>query len=510
MIMCAIRLLINLILLGVTLNVMECLPSKAQENSLRVRDRSGREVIIYKESHALVIWAGDYQHWDKLKMIEAEAKEVAAALKRHGFEISMVGNPSGYRLRQTIQTFINNYGYASDNRLVIYFAGHGFTIKTTNKGYLVPIDAPNPAINYRNKPAFLKAALDMEQFISWSKQSEAKHILFVFDSCFSGMIFKQRSSLTQPLYIESVMNKPVRQFLTAGDSDQRVPEKSEFTPLFIRALEGEADMVRDGYVTGSELGLFLKQNLGEYTKTQTPQFGTIRDPELDQGDIIFRSLKKHQSAVIPPAYEASIFPREPAPLPPPQVDSSSKGSSIILPKQDNSTMLISSFTGVDYSPLQKLLSQKEFRKADEITFMLMLKSARYQNRDWTERDWLDGKDISLFSCQDLKIVDSLWSRYSSNKLGLGIQLKIWTEVRNNSKSIEEAYSEFARRVQWILPSSSTSGSTYISSTDIRYTNPPLGHLPTQLTYPLGDGWTKGGSNTNRHLLYLRFSECVRP
>jgi hypothetical protein len=101
------------------------------------------------------------------------------------------------------------------------------------------------------------------------------------------MIFRQRSSLPQPLYIESVMNKPVRQFLTAGDSDQRVPEKSEFTPLFIRALEGEADIVRDGYVTGSELGLFLKQNLGEYTKTQTPQFGTIRDPELDQGDIIF-------------------------------------------------------------------------------------------------------------------------------------------------------------------------------------------------------------------------------
>jgi tetratricopeptide (TPR) repeat protein len=131
----------------------------------------------------------------------------------------------------------------------------------------------------------------MDQVESWAKQVDAKHVLFVFDSCFSGTIFKQRSGKEKPLYIQSVMNKPVRQFLTAGDADQRVPAKSVFTPLFIRALEGEADVInRDGYVTGNELGNYLKQNLSEYTKTQTPQFGTIRDPDLDQGDIVFRAL----------------------------------------------------------------------------------------------------------------------------------------------------------------------------------------------------------------------------
>jgi tetratricopeptide (TPR) repeat protein len=280
----------SLVLMGVVLSSIGLGVAKAQVGSLKITDSSGREVIVYKESHALVIWAGDYQHWDKLNNIEDEAKEVVAALKRQGFEVTVVANPTGQTLKQAIQTFIANYGYLPDNRLVIFFSGHGYTRKKT-KGYLVPIDAPDPAVNSQSQQDFLKVALDMEQVESWARQIEAKHVLFVFDSCFSGTIFKQRSSSEKPLYIQSVMNKPVRQFLTAGDSDQPVPAKSVFTPLFIRALEGEADVInRDGYVTGNELGNYLKQNLSEYTKQQTPQFGTIRDPDLDQGDIVFRDL----------------------------------------------------------------------------------------------------------------------------------------------------------------------------------------------------------------------------
>jgi tetratricopeptide (TPR) repeat protein len=279
----------SLILMGVAFSVMSLGVAKAQVSSLKITDANGKEVIFYQESHALVIWAGDYQYWNKLNNIENEANDVVDALKRQGFQVRLVSNPKGQKLRDEIQAFINNHGYDQNNRLVIFFAGHGHTRKKT-KGYLVPIDAPDPATNRQNEQDFLKVALDMDQVESWAKQVDAKHVLFVFDSCFSGTIFKQRSGKEKALYVQSVMNKPVRQFLTAGDADQRVPAKSVFTPLFIRALEGEADYTKDGYVTGNELGLYLKQNLAEYTKIQTPQFGTIRDPDLDQGDIVFRAL----------------------------------------------------------------------------------------------------------------------------------------------------------------------------------------------------------------------------
>ena len=276
----------------------------AQPSSLKVIGQKGQELLVYKESHALVIWAGDYRHWSKLNNIKDEVQDLEKVLIKHGFSVETVTNPTGRQLRQSIQEFLNNYGYQSDNRLVLFFAGHGWTRKNS-KGYLVPVDAPDPAVGRKYEYDFLKIALDMEQFESWAKQIEAKHVLFVFDSCFSGLIFKQRSGADRSLYIESINNKPVRQFLTAGDADQRVPAKSVFTPLLVRALQGEADIVKDGYVTGNELGLFLRQNLSSYTKDQTPQFGTIRDPRLDQGDIVFRVSQSQSSAPIGPSQISS-------------------------------------------------------------------------------------------------------------------------------------------------------------------------------------------------------------
>jgi hypothetical protein len=472
-----------LALTGITASLVGIKIAQAQRNSLIVKDANGKEVIVYQESHALVIWAGDYKNWGKLNNLQYEAKEVVTALQKQGFQVREIPNPNRTKLSNGIKDFIDDYGYRQNNRLVIFFAGHGYTRQQT-KGYLVPVDAPDPIVD---EQGFLKAALSMEQINSWATQMEAKHVLFVFDSCFSGTIFKQRSNGEDAgnAYIRDVMNKPVRQFLTAGDANEKVPAKSVFTPLFLRALEGEADYTKDGYVTGSELGLYLTQHLPNYTRgNQHPQFGTILDINLNRGDIVFRS---------------SIAVASPPPRPSPPV--------VTPPPTQPRSTLISSTTGVDYTPLRELLQQKKWKEADDITFKLMLASAKYQNPDWKNRDWLDEKDINSFACEDLKFIDRLWSEYSNNQLGLSAQLKFWNDAKNNSTTIIEAYRQLAESVKWILPSSTSSGSSYISSDDIKYANPPQGHLPVQITYPLGEGWSDGGSNTNRHLLYSRFADC---
>jgi hypothetical protein len=472
-----------LALAGITATLVSIKIAQAQRNSFTVKDANGKEVIVYQESHALVIWAGDYKNWGKLNNLQYEAKEVVTALQKQGFQVKEIPNPNRTQLSNGIKDFIDDYGYRQNNRLVIFFAGHGYTRQQT-KGYLVPVDAPDPIVD---EQGFLKAALSMEQINSWATQMEAKHVLFVFDSCFSGTIFKQRSNEddARNAYIRDVMNKPVRQFLTAGDANEKVPAKSVFTPLFLRALEGEADYTKDGYVTGSELGLYLTQHLPNYTRgNQHPQFGTILDVNLNRGDIVFRS----SIAVVSP---------QPSPSPP----------VVTPPPTQPQSTLISSTTGVDYTPLRELLQQKKWKEADDITFKLMLASAKYQNPDWKNRDWLDEKDINSFACEDLKFIDRLWSEYSNNQLGLSAQLKFWNDAKNNSTTIIEAYRQFAQWVQWIPPSSPSSGSSYISSDDIKYANPPQGHLPVQITYPLGEGWSDGGSNTNRHLLYSRFADC---
>ncbi|WP_287129858.1 lectin-like protein [Candidatus Cyanaurora vandensis] len=276
---------------------------KAQPNrEVRIMDKKGKSIVLYKESHALIIWVGDYKAWSKLINVEREANDVKAVLVRQGFNVRMVGNPTGQSIMSEVQDFIATYGYKRDNRLVIFYTGHGDT-RNRDKGYLVPVDAPDPTLDETD---FLRKAVSMEQVMTWARNIESKHVLFVFDSCFSGTVFKTKSKMKlDDSYIRTVIDKPVRQFLAAGDAGQKVPAKSVFTPLLVRALKGEADFSKDGYVTGSELGLFLTQKLPGYTNnSQSPQYGKIRDVELDQGDIVFRPPPEPVPTIIPepPSY----------------------------------------------------------------------------------------------------------------------------------------------------------------------------------------------------------------
>lgn len=238
----------------------------------------------YEKSFALLVGVSDYTNgWPDLESIPSELKKVEKALTGQGFKVRTVLNPKGDELFNTFENFVNKYGYHEENRLFFLFSGHGYTTNGGKKGYLVPADAPNPNVDER---AFKRSAMNMGRLITLSREMESKHALFLFDSCFSGTIFKTRALPKQPPYIKRSMSKPVRQFITAGSANEEVPSSSTFTPMFIDAIEGEADLNDDHYITGSELGMYMSQNLPNYAN-QSPQYGKIKDYELSQGDFIF-------------------------------------------------------------------------------------------------------------------------------------------------------------------------------------------------------------------------------
>jgi hypothetical protein len=114
----------------------------------------------------------------------------------------------------------------------------------------------------------------------------SKHMLVMFDSCFSGSLFAL--SRAAPTDIAEKSAKPVRQFMTAGGANETVPDRSIFKVCLLQGLDGEADYNRDSYVTASELGLYLQTKVVNYTRgAQHPQFGKINNPYLDKGDFIF-------------------------------------------------------------------------------------------------------------------------------------------------------------------------------------------------------------------------------
>lgn len=252
-----------------------------------IRDKSDAQVVLYQESHALLIAAGNYNRgWPRLTNVENEIEEVAAALRHRDFSVQIVPHPTGQQMRNAIEDFIAEHGYSAENRLLIFFSGHGHTRPETDMGYIVPVNAPDPNVD---ETGFLRVAISMHTVMAWAKRIEAKHALFVFDSCFSGSLFETRA-LGKPgqAYIRNSTAKPVRQFITAGDAEEEVPAISVFTPQFIAALDGAADYTGDGYVTGEELGVYLKQTVPNYNSTQSPQSGKIRDPKYDKGDFVFR------------------------------------------------------------------------------------------------------------------------------------------------------------------------------------------------------------------------------
>ncbi len=261
---------------------------------------SGENVDLYQGSYALVIGVSDYQDnaWVDLDSVGADVEAVRETLEEHGFMVETLMNPTKSGLLNGITDFIDTHGYEQENRLLFYYAGHGHTQERNGRkfGYLVPVDAPSP---FENKKAFYRKSLKMEQILSWAKQIESKHALFVFDSCFSGSVLQSRAAIV-PEDISFSTLKPVRQFISAGSADQTVPSVSKFRPLFIRGINGKADLDNDGFVTGDELGMYLQKQVPFYEPGQNPQYAKIRDPDLDEGNFVFdaRNRGKSESKIV--------------------------------------------------------------------------------------------------------------------------------------------------------------------------------------------------------------------
>lgn len=242
---------------------------------------------LYEASHALLIGNADYQiDWPRLPGVKKDLKAVKEALEIHGFQVDVGLDYSKTQMDSAFSAFIAAHGDTDSNRLLFYYAGHGETIKTSygeGLSYLVPVDAP---ASTHDVNLFQGKSMEMTQIEIYAKRIQSKHALFLFDACFAGSIFGQSRAYNEALNYQ--LSQPVRQFITSGEADEVVPDESVFRREFVRALiSTAADENADGYLTGSELGTFLQDQVVSGTNgRQHPQFGKIRNPSLDKGEFV--------------------------------------------------------------------------------------------------------------------------------------------------------------------------------------------------------------------------------
>jgi len=132
--------------------------------------------------------------------------------------------------------------------------------------------------------------------------------------------------------------------------------------------------------------------------------------------------------------------------------------------------------GIDYSFLQYLLAIQELEKADEQTRKLVLQAANRSD------NWLRKEEIQSLACEDLFIIDRLWTIYSQGRFGFSVQKGIW-ESLGAKKWDTGRGEEFSDRVGWHKQKTKTD--TYYDSNHL-YTIKRREDIPCGLNAPEGN------------------------
>jgi len=160
----------------------------------------------------------------------------------------------------------------SIRRVVFYFSGHGRTEKSgtggEDLGYFQPVDF-DP-----ERP--LTTGIPMSQVRDWAQALPAKHVLFIFDACFSGIV--GGSARTDKDYnLDFLAENVGRHVITAGTKDDQALEYNNLghgvlTYYLLEGLQGGADVDRDDVITLNELAVYLKREVTNFTQgKQHPQ-----------------------------------------------------------------------------------------------------------------------------------------------------------------------------------------------------------------------------------------------
>jgi hypothetical protein len=263
-----------------------------------LRTPQGGKKTIYEKSYALVITVSDYGNgWSPIPNADSEGDQISKVLRENGFSVWRVREPTRNDLDRILTEFVATNGHKIRSRVIIYFAGHGYTRPTDKAGYIVLRNASAPNNDASN---FFKGAFPIRNFENIAAEIEAVHALFIFDSCFSGSIFGVRSDSPESappkgngarLRLLTSEPDPVRQIITAGRANEEVPQSGHFTPYLVHALRSGIAST-DGFLTGKELGTWLMAAIPEATRNrQHPLSDVVRSTTMIFGDMVFAPPK---------------------------------------------------------------------------------------------------------------------------------------------------------------------------------------------------------------------------
>jgi len=253
----------------------------------QAQSRGGQ--VDFGRYHALIIGANDYRKMPKLKSAVNDASAVAETLRRdYGFQIELLLNPQREEILLALDRLRRDL--KPNDNLLIYFAGHGMLDRDADQGFWLPVEAdPDVQVNW----------IPVQTVVGGLRAMQAKHIMVVSDSCFSGMLVRGtgagvRRGGDRSVELKRLAEKRARTVMTSGGLEPVLDAggqgHSVFTRAFLDVLR-EADDVIEGQALFSEVRRKVIVNA-----QQTPEYADIRQAGHDGGDFLFVPLNRARPA----------------------------------------------------------------------------------------------------------------------------------------------------------------------------------------------------------------------
>jgi sulfatase modifying factor 1 len=274
-------------------------------NTVDTATPAGHAIEFNRDGHALVVGVEHYDYWPERTNALQNARDVSIELKRIGFSVRLLLDPTAEELGSALNAFAQMNGKQSRGGLVFYYTGNGRAhtgAGDKKTGWIIPKDAPLPT---RNQKEFEEKAINSARLIALATQIQSRQVLFFLDAPFRTDDFHVQIPVLRIMRDDDAL--PARQFITSGADERTGPNRNEFTKYLLLGLQGEADLIHDGVISGAELGLYLSDRVARVTERQLhPQFGRIPVVSENKGDFVFKVAPKAQAPAWPPVNPQSF------------------------------------------------------------------------------------------------------------------------------------------------------------------------------------------------------------
>jgi len=232
---------------------------------------------------ALIIGINDYND-PKIPDLETaldDARSISEVLReRYGFQVKLLLDRKA--TKKAIYQALRDLAASAnpDDSVLIYYAGHGDFDRTYNDGWWIPADATGgDPITYLENVQVQKSMRSME----------ARHVLLISDSCYSGTLFGQARSVPQVIddkYYLNLYNEKSRWGMTSGNKTPVADDGTGGHSVFAYQLLKELRKNEKPYISTQELYTRIAPIVSNNSE-QTPLCRPVRNTGDQGGEFVF-------------------------------------------------------------------------------------------------------------------------------------------------------------------------------------------------------------------------------